>query len=82
MQLRKALHHTFNAAATFVGAVGMAVCIPLFTLSALGFPNGPSSVHPDEVGKYGLGAAGATAVFVTGYRRKILPEKGPQQPKP
>ena len=74
MQLRKALHHTFNAAAAIVGSVGMAICVPLMALSMIGFPNGPSSARPAESAEYALGAAGATALFVTGYRRKILPE--------
>lgn len=77
MNLRKALHHTFNAAAAFVGAVGMAICVPLMALAMIGFPNGSSSVRPAEAAEYALGAAGSTALFAAGYRRKFLKEAKP-----
>lgn len=79
MNLRKALSTTFNAAAAIVGAVGMAICVPLMALAMIGFPNGPSTARPAEAAEYALGAAGATALFVTGFRRKILKDNGPQQ---
>ena len=79
MQMRKTLHHIFNASAAFVGAVGAALCTPLLLLSLMGFPNGPSSSHPDENLKYGAGAIASAALFTAGYRRSILKLK-PQQP--
>lgn len=75
MQIRKVLHHTFNAAASFVGAAATAICAPLFVLSLLGFPNGPSSRHDDEVLKYGAGTAAGGALFAAGYKRSFLKDK-------
>lgn len=79
MQVRKTLHHIFNASAAFVGAVGTALCVPLLALSLMGFPNGPSSSRPDENLKFAFGSAASVALFTAGYRRSILKLK-PQQP--
>jgi hypothetical protein len=78
MKLRNVLHHAFNAAAAFTGAVGVAICTPLLALSLMGFPNGPSTSDPAENLTYAIGAGTSAALFAAGYRRSILKNRAPQ----
>ncbi len=76
MTVRRIAHHAVNLTATFAGALGTAVCVPLLTLNVVGFPNGPTPYSkPVEVLKYGCGTALCAGFMFAGYRRTFIKDK-------
>ncbi len=84
MTFRSIAHHTVNLTATFAGALGTAVCVPMLALNVVGFPNGPTTYSkPVEVLKYGVGTAFCAGFMFAGYRRTFIKDKtNKQKPAP
>lgn len=82
MTFRTIAHHTVNLSATFAGALGTAVCVPMLVLNVIGFPNGSTAYSkPIEVMKYGVGTAFCASFMFAGYRRTFIKQKqNPYQP--